>query len=91
MQAATSHFGQARHPYTRGLLSCVPVPGRTAPGSRLGTIAGTVPSLVGQRLGCAFRERCAIAVAACAGPIAPTSVSGHRWRCIVDGSGPVRP
>ena len=33
-------FANPRHPYTRGLLDCVPVPGKVAPGAPLGTIAG---------------------------------------------------
>ncbi|MBA3478646.1 MAG: ABC transporter ATP-binding protein, partial [Lautropia sp.] len=51
-------FATPHHPYTRGLLECIPVPGRTAPGGRLGTIAGVVPSLVGDFRGCGFRDRC---------------------------------
>ncbi len=39
-------FARPGHPYTRGLLACIPVPGRTAPGGRLGTIPGVVPSLI---------------------------------------------
>ena len=33
----------ARHPYTQGLLGCIPVPGRTPPGEALGTIPGSCP------------------------------------------------
>jgi peptide/nickel transport system ATP-binding protein len=59
-------FANPRHPYTRGLLDCVPVPGKVAPGAPLGTIAGMVPSLIGQTSGCAFRERCPQAIGDCA-------------------------
>ncbi|NQE47847.1 peptide ABC transporter substrate-binding protein [Herbaspirillum rubrisubalbicans] len=58
-------FAQPRHPYTRGLLNCIPVRGKTLPGSRLQAIPGVVPSLVGQVSGCAFRNRCALADGAC--------------------------
>ena len=44
------------HPYTRGLLACIPVPGRTRRGDQLGTIPGIVPSLVGELRGCDFAE-----------------------------------
>ncbi len=64
-----SVFGRPAQPYTRGLMACVPVPGRTARGAMLGTIAGTVPSLVRPMPGCAFRERCSMARPACAGRI----------------------
>jgi peptide/nickel transport system ATP-binding protein len=59
-------FASPQHPYTRGLLDCVPVPGKVAPGAPLGTIAGLVPSLIGESTGCAFRERCPQAIGDCA-------------------------
>ena len=37
---------QPAHPYTRGLLECIPIPGKTEPGSRLGAIPGIVPLLM---------------------------------------------
>jgi peptide/nickel transport system ATP-binding protein len=51
-------FARPSHPYTRGLLNCIPVRGKTPPGSRLAAIPGVVPSLVGPVQGCAFRNRC---------------------------------
>jgi len=77
-------FASPRHPYTRGLLSCIPVPGRTAPGGRLGTIAGTVPSLIGEVRGCSFRERCPHAQPQCERTIPMREVAQHGWRCILD-------
>jgi len=73
----------ARHPYTRGLIASVPVPGRIAPGSRLGAIPGVVPSLIGDVRGCAFRERCAHARDICAAPVAPRREVEHEWRCVL--------
>ncbi len=75
-------FASPRHPYTRGLLSCIPVPGRTERGGRLGTIAGVVPPLVGEIRGCSFRERCAWARAECEAAAPVQSEGAHRWRCI---------
>ena len=75
-------FASPRHPYTRGLLSCIPVPGRTERGGRLGTIAGVVPHLVGEIRGCSFRERCAHAQPQCAAEVPLRSRGEHRWRCV---------
>lgn len=58
-------FAGPQHPYTRGLLNCIPVRGKTLPGSRLQAIPGVVPSLIGNVAGCTFRNRCPLADAAC--------------------------
>ena len=42
---AAEIFARPRHPYTQGLMDCIPLPGRTRPGERLGVIPGVVPSL----------------------------------------------
>jgi peptide/nickel transport system ATP-binding protein len=77
-------FGAPRHPYTRGLIDCIPQPARMVPGMRLGTIPGMVPSLVGELHGCAFRGRCAYAMPVCAEPVAMrTDDCGHVWRCVL--------
>jgi peptide/nickel transport system ATP-binding protein len=82
--AVSDIFATPHHPYTQALLRCIPVPGRTAPGSALGAIPGQVPSLVGEFQGCSFRDRCAYAQAACAQPVAmQVAASGQSWRCIL--------
>lgn len=58
-------YAQPSHPYTSGLLGCMPVRGRTAPGSPLQAIPGVVPSLIGGVQGCAFANRCQFANAEC--------------------------
>jgi peptide/nickel transport system ATP-binding protein len=84
-------FGAPRHPYTRGLMDCIPQPGRTAPGTRLGTIPGMVPSLVGDLRGCSFRGRCPYAMPVCAEPVAVRDgPDGHAWRCVLPGETLVR-
>src|SRR5262249_12544673 len=59
-------FANPRHPYTRGLLRCVPVPGKIRPAQPLGSIPGTVPHIRPGFEGCAFRERCDFADQSCA-------------------------
>ncbi|MBP6817933.1 MAG: ABC transporter ATP-binding protein [Ferrovibrio sp.] len=73
---------QPRHPYTQGLLSCIPVPGRTLPGERLGVVPGVVPNLVGGLKGCGFRSRCGFAEAICADTPPRHDDHGHAWACI---------
>ncbi|QEK95959.1 ABC transporter ATP-binding protein [Achromobacter insolitus] len=81
-------FASPRHPYTQGLLACIPVPGRTAPGAALGTIPGVVPALVGQLQGCAFFDRCPHAQAQCRNEVpVHDAASGQRWRCILHPEG----
>ena len=58
-------FRAPQHPYTRGLLSCVPVPGRVQRDKPLGSIPGVVPAIGAGFAGCAFRSRCAHADETC--------------------------
>jgi peptide/nickel transport system ATP-binding protein len=83
-------FASPRHPYTQGLLGCIPVPGRTPPGEALGTIPGVVPALVGDLPGCAFFDRCPHAQPRCrqAVPV-HGAATGQQWRCILHPEGAV--
>jgi oligopeptide/dipeptide ABC transporter ATP-binding protein len=58
-------FANPMHPYTRGLLGCVPVPGRGKRIRPLGSIRGTVPRILPGFSGCTFRDRCDHAIAQC--------------------------
>ncbi|WP_320533950.1 ABC transporter ATP-binding protein [Robbsia andropogonis] len=85
-------FATPSHPYTQGLLNCIPVRGKTAPGSHLAAISGTVPSLVGEITGCPFRNRCPNAHAACEKTPPELSVGpNHQVRCVLAKSSGVLP
>ena len=56
-------FSSPAHPYTRGLLSAVPHPGRRA--SALAGIPGTLPNLYDPPQGCRFQDRCPHAMPGC--------------------------
>jgi oligopeptide/dipeptide ABC transporter ATP-binding protein len=57
-------FADPRHPYTRALLSAIPLP---APGLKRERIIlhGEMPSALHPPAGCAFHTRCPVAVAQC--------------------------
>ena len=50
-----------RHPYTVGLLRCIPRGGVRKDHGRLDTIPGFLPSLGAELTGCVFADRCALA------------------------------
>ena len=83
--SAAAIFATPAHPYTRGLLACIPVPGRTRRGERLGTIPGMVPSLIGKTQGCSFAGRCPHVIDACRQSqilLEPVGPDPHLVRCI---------
>ncbi len=57
-------FDEPQHPYTKGLLASVPRLDKPK-GERLIPIEGMPPDLSNLPPGCAFRERCAYAIARC--------------------------
>jgi peptide/nickel transport system ATP-binding protein len=91
--SAEDVFRNPVHPYTRGLLDCMPKRGQVAAHGRLGSIPGIVPSLVGEQRGCSFRNRCALARPACAEGQIDLREAGpdHLYRCILEPSMTVLP
>jgi len=84
--AAKQVFENPTHPYTQGLLECIPIPGKTQRGQHLGSIPGIVPSLVGDLKGCRFAERCNYAMPECSADDVAlrTGVEdGHQYRCLL--------
>src|SRR3546814_199042 len=77
-------FNAPLHPYTRGLMHCIPIPGRTKRGSHLGSIPGLVPNLMGDLHGCAFRDRCPHRRDICDQDVALRALSdGRAYRCVM--------
>jgi len=78
-----SIFSSFVHPYTEGLFKSLP--GRTEKGSRLYTIAGSVPSATGFPPGCRFHTRCPLAIEKCSleEPLLVEVGGDHRCACWV--------
>jgi peptide/nickel transport system ATP-binding protein len=78
-------FERPLHPYTRGLMACLPIPGRTRPGERLGSIAGIVPTPIGRLTGCSFRNRCPWAMPECTttANVLKEIAPGRAYRCLL--------
>ena len=58
-------FDNPRHPYTVGLLRCVPRRGQRKDHGRLDTIPGFLPAPGEVQVGCVFAQRCALADGRC--------------------------
>ncbi|MGF6377391.1 peptide/nickel transport system ATP-binding protein [Paraburkholderia atlantica] len=58
-------FARPRHPYTVGLLRCLPSAGRSKDRQRLDTIAGGLPLPGSITQGCIYAERCRLADERC--------------------------
>ncbi len=79
-------FAQPLHPYTRGLLKSIPSTQKTyrvESGDALHEIPGVVPNLRDQIPGCAFAERCDVAIERChqQAPEFEEILKGHYAAC----------
>ena len=76
-------FDNPRHPYTVGLLRCIPRGGVRKDQERLDTIAGFPPALGADLPGCVFAERCGLSEEICRQQEPPLHDlgGGHGARC----------
>jgi peptide/nickel transport system ATP-binding protein len=72
-----------RHPYTVGLIRCIPRGGARKDHGRLDSIPGFLPSVGEDLPGCVFAARCALAEAICTAqePDLELTAPGHSSRC----------
>ncbi len=73
---AVEVFDQPRHPYTVGLLRCIPRGGQRKDHGRLDTIPGFLPPPGHELTGCIFAPRCPIAEERCRAAAPPAFATG---------------
>jgi len=78
----TDLFDRPLHPYTQALLRSMP--GVAVRRERLEAVPGTVPDLLHLPSGCAFHDRCPLAIEECAARVPPLEekAAQHRAACI---------
>ncbi|CAN5737542.1 ABC transporter ATP-binding protein [soil metagenome] len=76
-------FHNPRHPYTVGLLRCIPRAGARKDQGKLDTIPGFLPGLGAELQGCVYTDRCALAQDICRAEEPPLFDLGgaHASRC----------
>jgi peptide/nickel transport system ATP-binding protein len=80
--SASQVFGDPRHPYTVGLMRCVPAYGLHKNKGRLETIPGFLPAPGSITSRCVFVERCANATERCSREVPPPiETEAHVSRC----------
>jgi oligopeptide/dipeptide ABC transporter ATP-binding protein len=81
LEEKSALFARPRHPYTRALLSAIPVPDPALVKKRI-VLQGDVPSPYNPPSGCRFRTRCPYAREKCAAEEPPLAdgVACHFWK-----------
>ena len=86
-------FAEPRHPYTVGLLRCIPRAGVTKAAGVLDVIPGSLPDRPAGGGGCVFADRCGLATERChheAPDLVPVGVD-HTARCFHSDLAPTLP
>lgn len=96
MTTSEALFRDPRHPYTRALLSAIPLPRPGARRRKRLVLSGDVPNPINPPPGCAFHPRCPFAVDRCRSGDSPPAIElspGHVVAChlAADGSLPAAP
>jgi oligopeptide transport system ATP-binding protein len=81
-------YSDPKHPYTRALLTAVPIPDpKLARQRNIDALRGEIPSPINPPSGCTFRTRCRYAVQLCAQVRPALEATGpgrivacHRWK-----------
>lgn len=80
-------YNNPKHPYTRALLTAVPIPDpQRARQRNIEGLVGEIPSPINPPSGCTFRTRCRFAIELCAQKRPPLEQTGaglvacHRWK-----------
>jgi len=83
--SAEAILARPGHPYTQGLIACLPALGGDVPEARtpLAEIPGVVPPLWELQHGCPFAQRCSRALPRCASEMPPAfeTAPAHRAAC----------
>jgi peptide/nickel transport system ATP-binding protein len=78
-------FSNPMHPYTKALLSAIPVPDLSMRHKQIEVIKGEITSPINPKPGCRFAARCKYATAACVGKDIPLKDlgGGHECACVL--------
>ena len=77
-------FTEPRHPYTRSLLSAIPIPSAKERERKVELIKGEITSPIDPPEGCRFLSRCPHATSACRAKVPLRDIGeGHRVACVL--------